>query len=101
MAKKCTFQIQVMSGRAMWALTGGAQIFDLPLQNLTSEIWAASQCHAALGTPEIKNPQDFSLRNYTEYVATVTLTDAHINLINTRWHLKPDGRYSKSEGKAK
>jgi len=36
LAKKRTFQIQVVSGRTMPELAGGAQIFDLPLRNLQS-----------------------------------------------------------------
>jgi hypothetical protein len=59
------------------------------------------QCHAVLKTPEIKSLQDSKLRNYTENVATVTLTDPQIDLINTRRRAKPDGRYAKSKGQAR
>jgi len=65
-----------------------------PLNHL---IHAARQCHAALKT--LKSLQHSSLRNYTKNVTTVILTDQHVDLINTRRHAKPNGRYSMNKGR--
>ena len=72
------------------------EIKGLLYKNIDHRI-RASQC-AALKTTEIKSLQDFKLRIYIDIVATVVLTDAHIDLINTRRHAKSYGRYSRSEG---